>query len=332
MGIHEYDENMLPDDQFYPGELKYLVKGNTCRYLDGRRTPGIIEEYFEDSAMFRWRITKFEDKGKYWDLPAEKIVKFRFPIKSSTLDNTEINRMKEKIEKFNIFQEININQKQQEETELKIKEQENKIIKWLEKNSQFFNSNQKLDLLSSVGNNSIQNDLTMYMKYQGLYELEKKTAETIVLNPYSGEWMKGMGIVLAEMGLEPYKGKVSRTKEIFEGIGRKKLRRKYLIYRMGFIRAFFHLLGINEVILYRGMSTEGEWNQPPKVFSSWSTRLEVAQSFSGFEADKFKQVYLIKRAIDVNKIFMTFIETKEMNNQYKESEVLLLYEGKEGLL
>jgi len=332
MSIHEYDENMLPDYEYYSGDLKYLVKGNKCRYLDGRRTPGIIEDYFEDIAMFRWRISKFEDKGKYWDLPAEKVSKFQFSKDSLVLDNTEANNIKEKIEKFNILKVININQKQQEETESEIRKHEKNIINSLRNNSVFFDIPKKIDLQSEVGNSLIQKELTTYMKSQGLFELEKKTAEIIVTNAYSGEWVKGLGIVLAEIGLVPFKDKIPRTKDIFEGIGTKLLRRKYLIHRIAFIRAFFHLYGIDGVTLYRGMSTEGDWIQKTKTFSSWSTRLAVAQSFAVLDVDKYKQAYLIKRTINVNKIFMSFIETKEMNNQYKESEVLLLFDEREGFL
>ena len=40
----------------------------------------------------------------------------------------------------------------------------------------------------------------------------------------SGEWMKGMLIVLAEMGLVSYSGRVVRTPDLFEGIGAKARR------------------------------------------------------------------------------------------------------------
>ncbi len=62
MSIHQNDAKMLPDEEFIPGELGLLVEGNTGRLLDGRRTPGFVEKYFPVSAMFRWRIIKFEDE------------------------------------------------------------------------------------------------------------------------------------------------------------------------------------------------------------------------------------------------------------------------------
>lgn len=96
MNTHEYDDNMRPDDEFVKGELSFLVEGNKCRLLDGRRTTGYIEKYDNGSAMFRWRITKYEDKGKYWDLPAELVTKFQFEKDSEQLNENKVNIIKKK--------------------------------------------------------------------------------------------------------------------------------------------------------------------------------------------------------------------------------------------
>jgi hypothetical protein len=90
----------------------------------------------------------------------------------------------------------------------------------------------------------------------GLKEIEEKTAGGIVLNPNSGEWVKGMEIVLAEMGLVRYRSKVTRTKDVFEGLGAKDRRRRYLTHRLAFVRAYLSLLGLSEVTLYRGIAVE----------------------------------------------------------------------------
>ncbi|MBN1114919.1 MAG: hypothetical protein JXA66_06225 [Oligoflexia bacterium] len=82
MSIYQHNKGMLPDLEFIPGSIEYLVPGNKCRLLDNRRTPGVIESYFNDSAMFRWRILDFEDKDKYWDMPVENIL-ILFPYQIS---------------------------------------------------------------------------------------------------------------------------------------------------------------------------------------------------------------------------------------------------------
>ena len=78
MTLHQFDENMKPDSEYFYGDLSFLVPGNVCRLLDGRRTPGFIEEVCTESAMFRWRISNFEDKGRYWDVPLEHIDDYQF--------------------------------------------------------------------------------------------------------------------------------------------------------------------------------------------------------------------------------------------------------------
>lgn len=73
MSLHQKHENILPDELFEQGTLYHLVPGNEGRVLDGRRTPGILEIYDSESAMFVWRITDFEDKGEFWEIPAEGV-------------------------------------------------------------------------------------------------------------------------------------------------------------------------------------------------------------------------------------------------------------------
>lgn len=331
MGVHMQNENALPDSEYIKGEIKFLVHGNVCRLLDGRRTPGYIEEIFEDSAMFRWRITGFEDKGNYWDVPAEDIVRYQFTKDSKILDEAAVKNIEILIEKFNNPLEIDIEKEQREKTEKEIERIENTITEWLEENSTFIKSNEDLNFDSVEGNELLANDLNEYMKSIGMEELECKTAAQLVLNPNSGEWMKGMYIVLAEMGLAPYKGKVTRTSDIFVGLGEKETRKKYLLHRIAFVRAYLRLKDIEEVVIYRGMCTEGQWRANEKTLISWTFNLEVAQAFSDLSRDsKYKQSFIIKRTVPISKLFMTYIETKEMNHQYKEAEGLLMYDELDG--
>jgi hypothetical protein len=87
------------------------------------------------------------------------------------------------------------------------------------------------------------------MSKNNLIQQEKLTTNSFVLNPESGEWIKGLKIVLAEMGLVTYRGKKVRTDNIFESAGNKNLRREYIIHRLAFMRAFFELMDVKEVLL-----------------------------------------------------------------------------------
>lgn len=113
----------------------------------------------------------------------------------------------------------------------------------------FLKSGEKINFTSCEGSNRLASDLKNYFNSVELGEEEKLTTENMVLNLDSGEWIKGMKIILAEMGLVPYKGKISRTSDIFEGIGSKANRRRYIIYRLSFMRAYFNLVNTFEVVL-----------------------------------------------------------------------------------
>lgn len=327
MDIHEYDNNMKSDEEFIKGDICFLVEGNRCRLLDGRRTTGIIEKYFEDSAMFRWKITKYEDKDKYWDLPAEDINNFQFEKDSYKLSEKQVEYMQENIESYQETINIEARQSDRDNTEEEIEKNKLSIIKWLEDKSIFIKSQDKIDFSSREGSNLLAKDIKNYMKSVRLEEEEKITADTMVLNPNSGEWIKGMNITLAEMGLVSFRGKIPRTKYIFEGIGNKENRRRYIINRLAFIRAYFSMLKIKEVILYRGMSSEKHWKEVLRTFLPCTFSLEVGKEFSDFDKEsKYRISYLVKMTVPVEKLFMTYLETEAMNRQYKEAEALLLYD------
>jgi hypothetical protein len=332
MSIHETNANSLPDSDFVNGDIKYVVKRNKCRLLDGRRTPGYIEEYFADTAMFRWRITDFEDKGNYWDVPAEDIKSFQILKGSKELNDIELKEIDTRTKEFDKELIIEADELEKSRTEKEIIATEGKTIEWLKENSLFLKSGEKLNLDSTEGNRVLINDLKDYMKTIEVELLEEKTTKQIVLNP-SSEWIKGMNIVLAEMGIVSYKNKVPRGEQIFQGMGQKDIRRKYLIHRIAFIRAYFSLLNITEVLLYRGMCTEGEWNNShEKSLTSWTFNLQAALSFCNLDKNnKYKNGYIFKRTIPIENLFMTYLETEEMNKQYKESEAILFFNKENGI-
>ena len=328
MSIYQYNKNRLPDEAFLPGEIAFLVKGNHCRLLDGRRTPGVIGEYNDESAMFRWRITDFEDKGKYWEVPAEGIVRYQFTKDAKKLDIERIKEINSSIKKYQKMLTIKIVQEKKRQTEVEIQKVGRSISNWLKNNSVFFKNQERLDFKSRKGSASLAKDFTRYMKSVGMKAIEQRTADILVLNPNSGEWIKGMAIVLAEMGLVPYKDKIPRTRDIFEGLGEKDKRRNYLIHRLAFVRAFFHLLGIEDVTLYRGMSTERKWGKraSARTFVSFTFNSKIAKAYCVFSRDSdFKHSYFLKRTFPVEKLFMTYLETAAMNMRYKEAEAFVLY-------
>jgi len=334
LSIYQYNKNKLPDREFFSGEIAFLVEGNRCRLLDGRRTPGVIGEYNDESAMFRWQIADFEDKGKYWEVPAEGIVRYQFTKDAKKLDIKRIKEINSSIKKYQKMLMIKIVEKKKRQTEVEIQKAERSISNWLKNNSTFFKNQERLNFKSRKGSASLAKDFTRYMKSVGMKAIEQRTAEIIVLNPNSGEWIKGMAIVLAEMGLVPYKDKIPRTRDIFEGLGKKDKRRNYLIHRLAFVRACFHLLDIKDVTLYRGMSTEQEWGKraSARIFISFTLNPKIAKAYCVFSRDSdFKHSYFLKRTFPVERLFMTYLETAAMNMQYKEAEAFVLYNKEDSI-
>ncbi len=327
MSTHEQDKNMKPDEDFLEGKLSFLVKGNKCRFLDGRRTTGYIESFDDESAMFRWRITKYEDKGKHWDMPAEHIKSFQFEKDSKILSSEVVEYISQSTIKFKEKLNIEPNQEISDSTEKRIEEVKKDIIEWLKTNSDFIKKNMNLDTSSKIGSVLLAKDLKEYMRSIKLDEIEKITTDAMVLNPNSGEWIKGMSITLAELGLTGYNGRIPRTKNIFDGKGSKKNREKYLIHRIAFVRAYFALMKIDEVILYRGMSTESDLEKFKRTYLQCTFSLDVAKDFSDLEKDsKYKNSYILKMTCPVEKLFMTYYETEAMNRQYKEAEAIIFYD------
>jgi len=324
MSLHQFDNNLKLDNEYLKGEIDFLIKNNKCRLLDGRRTEGYIENVFVDSGMFRWRITKYENAGDYWDLGFEDIYRFQFNKNSIRMGKKEAEILGKIAEKFDKSNNIMIDKIKREETYKKIESRKTQIKEWLNKNI----SNSKdifIDFKNEKGSSKISELLKKYLSEKNLYDLEKKTAERIVLNPNSGEWFKGMVIVMAELGLTNYCGKIPRTQNIFNGIGRKDLREKYIINRIAFVNAIFELNSINEVILYRGMCSELEWENKNRAILHMTFSKYVAEEFSdlNFES-KYKTSYIIKAPIKIQNLFMTFVETEQMNEKYLEKEAIVI--------
>lgn len=328
MSIHQQHKNREPDSNFTDGGFDLIVPGNRCRLLDGRRTPGVIEKYFEKSGIFRWRITDFEDKGQYWDVDAERVSGYQFALNSKRLSRRDARAIEDQCKRLEKKLHIPITPDVQKETEARISDLCRKADEWLTDNSEFLQSGARIDFSDRKGPKEAASDLLHFMDDCALGDIERKTAEIMVLNPFSGEWIKGMEIVLARLGLCEYHGKAPRTADIFFGRGDEKIRKDYLLHRAAFLRAFFSAIDKNEVVLYKGMSTEGDWTRTsPKTFTSWTFSLKVAKSFSN-EAfnENFKQGYILKRTFPVRKLFMTCIETEAMNDQYLEAEALVMHE------
>jgi hypothetical protein len=287
-----------------------------------------------DCGLFRLRISDFEDKGKHWDLPFEDVSRFQFAKDSKDLSECDLQRALTLLEKYREPLIVLAQSSARVETETLITEATKSVTSWLRRESTFDFFSVGLNLAEPQASFEICSDLNRYLESIELSEQERLTSETYVINPYSGEWIKGIQIVLAEMGVKSFSGTIPRTKDIFTGSGATSERRRYLIHRLAFVRAVFGLLGQSTVTVYRGMSSERGWNvNSNKFFSSWSFSKAIAEAFIDTAPNGVaRHSYLLKRSFPIQKLFMTHVETQAMNSQYKEVEAVVLHDDEDRLL
>ena len=326
--MHEQHSIIESDDHFVVGTLAHLVVGNEGRVLDGRRTPGYIESYDTESAMFIWRITAFEDKGKCWEIPAEEITSYQFRKGSPLLSQLEVSEISDRCATLNQQLVIAKSKANHAATESIIAIQEKFALGWITCNSLFYKMKAQFDFSTKEGNHLLFSDLENYLKELGLYELERLTAEQYLLNPYSGEWIKSTKIIMAEMGLIAYRGTPTRKADTFSGIGERELRKKYIIARTAFLRSMFKLRGISEVSLFRGMSSAVDFYETPLTLVSTTFSAETALEFADIQsAAKSRSAYFVKFTCPVDHLFMTYLETRQFSERYKEQEAVIFYDG-----
>ena len=131
--------------------------------------------------------------------------------------------------------------------------------------------------------------------------------------PQSGDLIKGHRIVVAELGLVPYEGKVVRNPTLFDGLWNKQRRSYHLISRLTFVHESFARLGLSRLTLYRGISHLGPLVSPRNhtfVFNAVPQGTGVPY----------------RQSVPVERVFMTYLETIQMNRQYREAEAVLFFD------
>lgn len=137
--------------------------------MDGRRTPGFIEAYDNESAMFIWRITASEDAGKCWEIPAEQINCYQFRKGCPLLTPEEVSRISERIQQFSQVLTIPKSAETSALTEKSITERELTAHDWIIRNSVFYKSGGQFDFQAKEGEEPLYADLEHYLREAGLH-------------------------------------------------------------------------------------------------------------------------------------------------------------------
>ena len=324
--VYQFNPDMLLDTSFHPGDLKYIVPGNEGRMLDPRRTPVRVLDVKHGSGFFVVEILDFEDKGASWELPLECVDRCQFATGSTEASKADIALYMEIISRLDRPLEMPADPRRRATTEASIASLRKDVGAWLESESVFLTSGAPLDFSGQTGSPALWSDLERFMTAAGLWDVEAAFAEQYVRNPYSGELVKGHRIVLAELGLAPFEGKQVRDPDLFGGSWSKQQRADHILHRLAFVRELFERLGQPSVVLYRGLSCQGQPEaRGNDSFISATFSLEVAMSH--FDSrDRSSTGVLLRQSVPIERVFMSFLETAQMNQQFKEGEVVLLHD------
>ncbi len=336
MNPFQYNPDKLPDSQFERGLLDHLVIGNEGRNLDYRRTPVRVRELREVPGLAILEILDFEDKGNTWEIPFEEIGSFQFALGSPRADSETVARYAAIAERLNRVITITCGEGARGVTLAELADAERAAGEWLRHRSTAVQTRVRLNFSRRVGLKPLFTTLKAYMKDHGLDGIEATFADHYARKFHNSEFVKAHRIVIAEMGLVPYEGKMLRDEGVLQGDFDRARRREHVIRRLAFVRALYTNLGVSSLLVYRGIHSRG-LPEPPRnrTFVSATNDLRIAEALACFREpsnqnkEGFKVGVLMSQSVPLKRVFMTYMETQQMNHPYRESEVVLLFDGDE---
>jgi hypothetical protein len=302
--------------------LSLLVAGNAARLLDDRRTPVQITAVDCDDATFELEIKAFEDEGARWRLPFEDVGRYQFAADARTATELKVAAFAEAASRFDRPLAIDVQAETRAGTLARLQVEADAAAQWLAGEGL-----RDVDVVSRIeareADDACARLLHEFLDRRNLLDMEEEFARVFVSNPSSGELVKGHAIVLAELGLCPYVGKVVRSSTLFAGDWSRERRSEHLIARLAFTQAMWRIVVPAGVPLYRALSSDERIERNVGSFVSATLSREVAmEHFVGSAARR--SAALLRQAVPVERLFMTFLETPAMSRQFKEAEAVLI--------
>jgi hypothetical protein len=322
--VYASDPGALPDSAFAPGELRHLVAGNRGRLLDDRRTPVTVIGADADRGSFVVRVEAFEDSGAQWELGLEEIGRFQFAEGASPAGARELAELERAATRFDRELVVECEPAAREASLLRLRDDRQAARSWLQERA----TGLEVDLAGSVrrreGSPELYGLLDEFLAEHALADIEAAFTSTFVSNPRSGEVVKGHAIVLAELGLSPYRGKVPRDPSLFAGAWSRARRAEHILRRLALTQAVLAHLGAEELTLYRAAAGDGPLPAPrPASLVSATFAREVAEAhFAGGPATRSAALW--RELVPIERVLMTFLETRAMNERFREAEAVLL--------
>lgn len=326
MAVYASDPLARPDSDFEPGTLRHLAPDARGRLLDPRRTPVTVVEVRPAVGFVDLRIDDFEDAGAVWQVPLEDVEHYQFEPDGPRADDAAVAAMKTAIERFAHDQSFEADEEARRRTEARIASQRAEAEAWLAAHSRFLAEGRALpDARARRGDPLLANDLEAYLRAREVWPIETAFTRHFVSNPRSGDMVKAHRIVLAKLGLARYDGPVVRDPTALAGDWSEVRRAEHVIARLAFLRALFAGLQVQSVTLWRGLSTDSELRDPDRGRSFVSTSFDEAVARAHYDsASRGATRLIVRQAVPVERLFMTYLETAAMNDRYLEAEAVVL--------
>jgi hypothetical protein len=320
--IYQSDPDAASDEGFVPGALAYAVAGNRGRLLDARRTPLTVCDVIAERGEFEVRIEAFEDLGARWRLPVWEITHVQFASGSARAAPERVADLERAVERFDRELVIPADAGALGQTRRRVADARAAVDEVLT------DLRGTIDVADCIrrrtGDPRLYERLHDVLAERDLVDLDRDFAATMVSNPHSGELVKGHAIVLAELGLCPYHGKVVRDPALFDADRSRARRAEHLIARIAFARGVWRLFADGPPTVYRAAAVDGPLPaRVPASFVSGTLSEEVAAAhFAGGPTTRTAVMW--RQVVDPQRLVMTFLETAAMNERYSEAEAVLI--------
>jgi hypothetical protein len=324
--IYEYDRGAAPDSEFVPGRFEHLVVGNRARLLDARRTPVAVTAIDPRAGAFEIEIGAFEDAGARWELELEEVRLFQFARDSRLASSAALDELHAAVKRFDRSLVIEPEAAVRAETMSAIAVRRRAANDWLSGHE----FPREFDLVGHVA--SREGSPQLAPLFEGflaerdpeLAQLDQRFAEQFVSNPRSSEIVRGHEIVLAELGLCAYRGKVPRDPDLFAEPWSKARRGQHIIARLGFVQEVWSLLGSDMLTLYRAAAVDGPLPAPSRssLISATFSRDVAEAHFQGGPTTQTAVIW--RQRLPIHRVFMTFLETTALARRFLEAEAVLI--------
>jgi hypothetical protein len=313
-----------PDAGFTAGDLRHLVAGNRGRLLDARRTPVTVVEVSADRGSFVVRVDAFEDGGAQWELGFEALDRFQFERGAARPSDRTLAELERSAAHFARDLSIECKDEARDDTLRRLRRRRDEVRLWLAPRASALNVDLAEHIATRRGSPACYGLLDEFLGEHALDDLEHAFTTSFVTNPRAGEVVKGHAIVLAELGLSPYRGPAPRDPDLLSGPRSRARRADHLLWRLALTQELFAALGARSVTLYRAAATDGTLlpRRTGSLVSATFSRDVADAHFAGGPTTRAAALW--RQEIPTDRMLMSFLETRAMNERFREAEAILL--------